>query len=102
MLNKSTPGALELAASAYEPGSGRKLEVWSTEPGMQLFTGTNLTGQVPRDVGKGGVLYQKYDGFCMEPSHFPDSPNHPDFPSTTLAPGETYQGEIVYKLSIGP
>lgn len=101
-LNKTTPGALEFAASAYEPVSGRKLEVWSTEPGMQLFTGTNLIGQVPRDVGKGGTVYQKYYGFCMEPSHFPDSPNQPTFPTTTLNAGETYEGKIVYKFSVGP
>lgn len=101
-LNKTTPSALAFAASAYEPVSGRMMEVWSTEPGVQLFTGTNLVGQAPRDVGKGGVLYQKYYGFCIEPSHFPDSPNQPTFPSTTLSPGETYQGKIVYKFSVVP
>jgi len=101
-LNRTTPSGLELAASAYEPVSGRKMEVWSTEPGMQLFTGTNLTGQVPRDVGKAGVAYQKYYGFCMEPSHFPDSPNQPTFPSTELAAGATYTGSIHYKFSVGP
>ena len=101
-LNKTTSGALTFAASAYEPVSGRMMEVWSTEPGVQLFTGTNLVGQVPRDVGKGGVTYQKYYGFCMEPSHFPDSPNQPSFPSTTLSPGETYTGTILYKFSAVP
>ncbi|MBN2574824.1 MAG: galactose mutarotase [Deltaproteobacteria bacterium] len=101
-LNKTAPGALELAASVYEPLSGRKMEVWSTEPGMQLFTGTNLTGQVPRDKGKGGVVFQKYSGFCMEPSHFPDSPNQLSFPSTVLIPGETYEGKIIYKFSVVP
>jgi aldose 1-epimerase len=99
-LNKSAPGEFSFAASAYEPISGRLMEVWSTEPGMQLFTGTNLIGQVPRDVGKGNVTYQKYYGFCMEPSHFPDSPNQPSFPSTTLGPNETYEGKIVYKFSV--
>jgi aldose 1-epimerase len=101
-LNRTAAGALELAASAYEPLSGRKMEVWSTEPGMQLFTGTNLTGVVPRDVGKGGVTYQKYYGFCMEPSHFPDSPNQPSFPSTVINAGETYTGKIIYKFSVVP
>jgi aldose 1-epimerase len=94
------PGTLAFAASAYEPNSGRKMEVWTTEPGIQVFTGNNLAGMMPRDTGKGGVTYQIYDAFCLEPSHFPDSPNQPNFPSTTLAPGETYQGEIAYKFSV--
>ncbi|MEI9950097.1 MAG: aldose epimerase family protein [Pseudomonadota bacterium] len=100
-LNSRT-GTLAFAASAYEPGSGRKLEVWTTEPGIQVFTGQNLTGMVPRDTGKGGLTYLPYYGFCLEPSHFPDSPNQPSFPSTTLAPGETYRGQIVYKFSVVP
>ncbi len=100
-LNSRT-GKLAFAASAYDPSSGRKLEVWTTEPGIQVFTGQNLTGMLPRDSGKGGVTYQPYYGFCLEPSHFPDSPNQPSFPSTTLAPGETYRGEIVYKFSALP
>jgi aldose 1-epimerase len=91
-------GSLTFAARAYEPVSGRTLEVWSTEPGMQLFSGNNLAGQSPRDLGKGGVLYQRYTGFAMEPSHFPDSPNQPSFPSTVLDAGKTYQGEIVFKF----
>jgi len=99
-LSKKKPGHLTFAGSAYEPLSGREMQVWSTEPGMQLFTGQNLAGQTPRDVGKGGVLYQKYYAFCMEPSHFPDSPNQPSFPSTVLSPGETYQGQIVYKFGV--
>jgi aldose 1-epimerase len=57
---------------------------------------------VPRDVGKGGVTYQKYYGFCMEPSHFPDSPNQPSFPSTVINAGETYTGKIIYKFSVVP
>jgi aldose 1-epimerase len=99
-LNKKREGEFAFAASAYEPISGRVMQVWSTEPGMQLFTGQNLTGQTPRDVGKGGVLYQKYYGFCMEPSHFPDSPNQPSFPSTVLSPNEMYRGKIVYKFDV--
>lgn len=91
-------GSLTFAARAYEPVSGRTLEVWSTEPGIQLFSGNNLAGQSPRDLGKGGVLYQRYTGFALEPSHFPDSPNQPSFPSTVLDAGQTYQGEIVFKF----
>lgn len=99
-LNKPTKGKLAFAARAYEPNSGRVMEVWSTEPGMQLFTGQNLTGQTPRDVGKGGVVYQKYYGFAMEPSHYPDSPNQPSFPTTTLDAGEMYAGKIIYKFGV--
>jgi aldose 1-epimerase len=100
-LNKPAKGnQLTFAARAYEPNSGRVMEVWSTEPGMQLFTGQNLTGQTPRDVGKGGVTYQKYYGFAMEPSHYPDSPNQPSFPSTTLDVGEKYEGKILYKFGV--
>jgi aldose 1-epimerase len=99
---KTTSAELTFAASAYEPISGRKMEVWTTEPGMQLFTGQNLTGQVPRDVGKGNVTYQQYSGFCMEPSHFPDSPNQPGFPTTTIGSDDTYQGQIVYKFRVVP
>jgi len=69
---------------------------------MQLFTGQNLTGQTPLDVGKGGVTYQMYYGFAMEPSHYPDSPNQPSFPSTTLDVGEKYEGKIVYKFGVEP
>ncbi|HEY0464914.1 MAG TPA: aldose epimerase family protein, partial [Polyangiaceae bacterium] len=99
VVNNSSPGKLSFAASAYEPESGRMLEVWSTEPGIQVFTGQNLTGMVPRDIGKGDVTYLPYTGFCLEPSHFPDSPNQPTFPSTTLDANETYSGQIVYKFS---
>jgi aldose 1-epimerase len=102
VLNKATEGQLSLAASAYEPISGRTMEVWSTEPGMQLFTGQNLTGQAGRDVGKGNATYMPYYGFCMEPSHYPDSPRHDSFPSTTLNANQTYQGSIVYKFSVAP
>ena len=101
VLNKKgNSDELTFAASAYEPASGRVLEVWSREPGMQLCTGTNLTGVLPCDVGKGGVAFQKYYAFCMEPSHFPDSPNQPTFPSTVLLPNQPYSGSIVYRFSV--
>lgn len=100
VLNQTTAGKLSLAATAVEPLSGRTMEVWTTEPGIQLFTGQNLIGQAPRDVGKGQVTYQMYYGFCMEPSHFPDSPHQATFPSTTLQPNEVYEGQIVYKFKV--
>ena len=99
VLNKK-PGAFGLAARIAEPASGRVLEVLTTEPGMQIYTGNFLEGLKPRDVGKGGKVYEFRTGVCFEPQHFPDSPNHPEFPSTVLRPGERYTGKIVYKFSV--
>jgi aldose 1-epimerase len=89
-------GQLGLAARVYEPGSGRVLEVFTTEPAMQFYAGNFLNGV----HGKGGQVYQRRGGFCMEPQHYPDSPNHPAFPSTELKPGQTYQNTIIYRLAI--
>jgi aldose 1-epimerase len=90
------PGALAVMATVYEPDTGRVLEVSSTEPGLQFYTGNFLDGSI---TGKGGWAYAVYDGFCMEPQHFPDSPNHPNFPSAVLKPGQTYRSTIVYRFS---
>ena len=68
------------------------MEVWSTEPGLHVYSGNF---NEPRDVGKGGAVSAIRTGFCLEPSHFPDSPNKPDFPSTVLKPGEWYSGKTV-------
>ncbi len=94
------PGEFCLAARVCEPTLGRVLEVLSTEPGLQFYSGNGLAGQVPRDVGKGGKPYGFRSGFCLEPQHFPDSPNRPEFPSTVLEPGERYAGRIVYRFSV--
>jgi aldose 1-epimerase len=99
VLNKSEPGALELAASAFEPDSGRYMEVWTTEPGVQLFSGNTLAAKDPIDAGKSGKMFAHRGGFCMEPSRFPDGPNKPAFPSTVLKPGDWYTGRIVYKFA---
>lgn len=88
--------SLTLAAAAYEPKSGRAMEVWTTEPGVQFYSGNFLDGTVE---GKGGKKYPHRYGFCLETQHFPDSPNHPNFPSTVLKPGAKYQSETVYKFS---
>jgi aldose 1-epimerase len=80
------PGTLRLAAIVTDPVSGRKLTVETTEPGVQFYSGNHLTGDF---TGRYGVKYDKHAGFCLETQHFPDSPNHPDFPSTVLRPGET-------------
>ena len=92
-----TPGELGLAAKVEEPGSGRTMEVWTTEPGMQFYTGNFLDGKIR---GKGGWVYQRRNGFCFEPQHYPDSPNQPGFPSTELKPGETYRHTTIYKFGV--
>ncbi len=91
----SSDGSLALAASVYEPKTGRVLEVFTTEPGLQFYSGNFLDGSVK---GKGAV-YKKHDGFCLEAQHFPDSPNEPNFPSVVLRPGEKYTQLTVYKFS---
>jgi aldose 1-epimerase len=88
--------ALALAARAYEPKTGRVLEVWTTEPAVQLYTANGLNGKL---IGKGGVGYPKHGGFALETQHFPDSVNKPNFPSTILRPGETYKQTTVWKFS---
>jgi aldose 1-epimerase len=86
---------LVLAARVAEPDSGRVLEVWSTEPGVQFYSGNFLDGTLEGD----GRVYGYRSGFCLEPQHFPDSPNQADFPSTVLRPGETYETRIVYRFA---
>ncbi len=92
-----TPGTLRPVARVTEPVSGRVLEVSTTEPGVQFYTGNFLDGTVK---GKGGVAYAKRSGFCLETQHFPDSPNHPDFPTTTLKPGAEYKSTTLFKFSV--
>lgn len=89
-------GALRPAARLYDPHSGRVLEILTTEPGIQFYSGNFLDGSFS---GKGGVVYHKYSGLCLEPQHFPDAPNHPNFPSTILRPGEIYRHRSVYRFS---
>ena len=85
-----------LAARVTEPTSGRVMEVWTTEPGVQFYTGNFLDGKV---TGKGGVAYAKRAALCLETQHFPDSPNQPKFPSAALNPGETYHTITTYKFT---
>jgi aldose 1-epimerase len=96
-LNRPRPG-LALAARVLGPLSGRVLEVLTTEPGLQFYSGNFLDGTI---VGKGGVAYGRHAGLCLETQHFPDSPHHPEFPSTLLRPGETYRSSTVYRFSAG-
>jgi len=88
---------LEWAATVSEPESGRVMEVLTTEPGMQFYTGNFLDGTLK---GKSGRPYLRRSGFCLETQHFPDSPNQPDFPSTILRPGATYRSTTVYRFSV--
>jgi aldose 1-epimerase len=94
---RSGGGTLALAARVEEPESGRIMEVWTDQPAIQLYTGNFLDGTV---VGKGGHAYGKHSAFCLETQHFPDSPNHPNFPSTVLEPGQVFRTVTVYKFSV--
>ena len=88
--------SLRTAARLYEPTSGRTLEILTDQPGMQFYSGNFLDGSF---TGKGGMVYNKYAGLCLEPQHFPDAPNHPNFPSTVLRRGEVYRHESVYRFT---
>lgn len=87
---------LALAARVHEAKSGRTMEMWTTEPGVQFYTGNFLDG---KQTGRGGVVYKKHGGFCLEAQHFPDSVNHANFPSVILKPGQTYRQTTIYKFS---
>jgi len=95
VLNKDK-GKLSLSARVYEPESGRVMELYTTEPGIQFYSGNFLDGST---TGKGEQTYHKHYAFCLEPQHFPDSPNQPHFPSTVLKPGEKYIHLTVFKFS---
>jgi aldose 1-epimerase len=86
---------IALAAKVFEPTSGRVMEIYTMEPGIQLYTGNFLDGSI---TGKGGKVYKKHYGFCLETQHFPDSPNKPNFPSVVLKPGQKYATETVHKF----
>jgi aldose 1-epimerase len=98
VLNK-TAGGLSFAARLSDPVSGRTMEVYTTEPGMQLYTGNFLTGKAPNDLGKGGKPYPVRSAVCLETQHFPDSPNKASFPTTVLNPGQWFTSTTVYKFS---
>lgn len=96
ILNRSG-GALSLAAKVTESASGRVMEVFTTEPAIQFYTGNFLDGTIH---GKGGKVYGRRSALCLETQHYPDSPNHPSFPSTELRPGETYHTTTVYRFAV--
>jgi len=93
---RSGGGILAPAARVFEPKSGRVMEISTTEPGLQFYSGNFLDGTI---AGKGGKVYQRHFGFCLETQHFPDSPNKPDFPSTILRPGAVYRSLTSHKFS---
>jgi aldose 1-epimerase len=95
-LRKQDAG-LSLAAEVYEPKSGRMIEVYTTEPGMQFYTGNFLDGSL---TGIDGVVYKKHHGFCLEAQHYPDSPNKPGFPSVVLRPGKAYTQLTIYRFLV--
>ena len=94
VLNKNG-NELSLAARATNNSTGRVMEVYTTEPGVQFYSGNFLDGT---QIGKGGTKYQKRYGFCLETQHFPDSPNKPKFPTTELDPGQTYTSTTIYRF----
>jgi aldose 1-epimerase len=96
VLNRTGPG-LQIAARVVEPKSGRTLEVATTQPGVQFYSGNFLDGTIK---GKGGTVYSQRSGLCLETQHFPDSPNHPAFPTTTLAPGQIYSTQTVFTFGV--
>jgi aldose 1-epimerase len=93
----STGSQLSLAAEVLEPTSGRLMQVLTTEPGVQFYTGNFLDGS---SVGKKGKVYGRRCAFCLETQHFPDSPNHPEFPTTVLRPGEVYETTTIYRFLV--
>lgn len=96
VLNRTAPGLVH-AAQLFEPRSGRTLDVSTTEPGLQLYTGNKLDGSI---TGKGGRVYHRHFALCLEPQHFPDSPNRPAFPKTVLRPGEEYRSQTVLAFGV--
>jgi aldose 1-epimerase len=91
-------GTLRPAASCFCPASGRRLDVATTQPALQLYSGNNLDGSL---VGPSGRTYRSGDGVCFETQGFPDAPNHPNFPSTILRPGEVFTSISTYRFSVG-
>jgi aldose 1-epimerase len=101
VLNKQTkattgPDGLNLCARAFDPASGRLLTVWTDQPGVQFYSGNFLNGTL---VGISGHTYRQSAGYTFETQHFPDSPNHPNFPSTVLGPGKTFTSTTIFAFN---
>jgi len=96
VINRKDSG-LSLAAELYDPGSGRQMSVWTTQPGIQFYTGNFLNGKLS---GRNGVRVQQHGALCLETQHFPDAPNQPGFPNVILSPGQVYHEKTVYSFSV--
>jgi len=96
LILNGNPGELRWAARLADPKSGRQMELLTTEPGVQLYTGNFLDGSI---TGKGGIVYKKHHGLCLETQHFPDSINKPDWPSVVLRPGQTYRHLMIHRFT---
>src|SRR3546814_8189915 len=96
VLDKPSAGALSLAARVREPTTGRVMEISTTEPGIQFYAGNFLDASL---VGTTGKMYRQSDGFCLETQHFPDSPNHAEFPSPIPKPGAIYKSTTVHRFT---
>ncbi len=99
IVRHALPNALAHAATILDEPSGRSLEVWTTEPGMQVYTGNNLRGSV---IGKAGHPYPRWSGMAVETQHYPDSPNEPSFPTTVLRPGERFHSATEFRFRVTP
>jgi len=99
VLNQARPSSLVHAATVIDPKSGRALKVFTTQPGLQFYSGNFLNGAL---MGRGGSAYRQSDGFALEAQHFPGSPHWPDFPSTALFPGDSFEETIVFELTCAP
>jgi len=100
VLDKQGSGSPELAVRLTEPITGRVLEIYTTEPGIQFYSGNFLDGSI---TGKSGAVYGQRYGLCLEQGHFPDSPNQPEFPPVELNPGEEYHSQTIWKFGVdGP
>ena len=97
VLNKEKDGEMSLAAYVIDPKSGRRMDIFTEEPGIQFYGGNFMDGS---DIGKYGKKFLYRESFALETQHFPDSPNQPSFPNTILNPGEVYQSKSVYKFSV--
>jgi aldose 1-epimerase len=97
VINRHHPGELVSCAKLTDPKSGRTMEVLTTQPGVQIYSANIANGSIE---GPNGYRYPRNLGLCLETQHFPDSPNHPDFPSTVLRPGETYHEVTIHRFGV--
>lgn len=102
LIRRQAPGEWALCARAEAAQSGRTMEVWSTEPALQFYTGLDASARLPGGPGKGGQPYFQQQGLCFEPQRYPDAPNQPGFPSSVVMPGEAYRGRTAYRFGTMP